>query len=206
MPIEPSEPASNRPVGALSSLALAEYRELRATIRERGSLRHLTVLITFSVWTATMLWAASTFSVPLFFVIPLIVLVAGFEVAFALHIGVERIGRFIQVRYEDEIGTPVSWERTAMALRVPGGGVDPLFLKVFLAAAILNLLAGIWMSPIASAPSDAAFERAELATFVGAHAGAVVRWISAARYARSQRVRELAAFEELLRKSRSTSN
>jgi hypothetical protein len=198
MPIQPSESANNRPAGALSSLALAEYRELRATIRERGSLRHLTIVITFSVWTATMLWAASSFSVPIFFVLPLVVLVAGFEVAFALHVGVERIGRFIQVRYEGEVGTPVSWERSAMALRVPGGGVDPLFLKVFLVAAILNLLAGIWMSPL-QASSDAAFGRAELATFVGAHAVAVVRWMSAARYARSQRVRELAAFEELLR-------
>jgi len=199
MPIEPSESGNNRPVSPLSSLALAEYRELRATIRERGSLRHLIIVITFSVWTATMLWAASTFSVPIFFILPLVVLVAGFEVAFALHVAVERIGRFIQVRYESETGAPVLWERTAMALRVPGGGIDPLFLKVFLAAAILNLLAGIWTSPVASASSDAAFERAELATFVGAHAVAVVRWISAARYARSQRVRELAAFEELLR-------
>jgi len=199
MPIEPSESGNNRPVSELTSLALAEYRELRATIRERGSLRHLTILITFSVWTATMLWAASTFSVPIFFVLPLVVLVAGFEVAFALHVAVERIGRFIQVQYEGKMGGPVSWERTAMALRVPGGGIDPLFLKVFLAAAILNLLAGIWTSPIASASTDGGFERAELATFVGAHAAAVVRWISAARYARSQRVRELSAFEELLR-------
>jgi hypothetical protein len=96
MPIEPSESGNNRPVSELTGLALAEYRELRATIRERGSLRHLTILITFSVWTATMLWAASTFSVPIFFVLPLVVLVAGFEVAFALHVAVERIGRFIR--------------------------------------------------------------------------------------------------------------
>jgi len=199
MPIEPSESGTNRPASPLTSLSLAEYRELRATIRERGSLRHLTIVITFSVWAVTMLWAASTFSVPIFFAFPLVVLVAGFEVAFALHVGVERIGRFIQVRYEGETGMSISWERTAMALRVPGGGVDPLFLNVFLAAAILNLLAGVWTSPVASAASDAAFERAELASLVGVHAAAVIRWISAARYARSQRVRELAAFEELLR-------
>jgi hypothetical protein len=120
-------------------------------------------------------------------------------VMFALHVAVERIGRFIQVRYEGEAGATVSWERTAMALRVPGGGVDPIFLNVFLVAAILNLLAGIWVSSTASAQSDAVFERWELSTFVGAHAVAVIRWISAARFARSQRVRELAAFEKLLR-------
>ena len=199
MSIQPSEPSENRPAGPLTSLALAEYRELRATIRERGSLRHLAILITFSVWTATMLWAASTFSVPLFLLLPLVVLVAGFEVGFALHVAVERIGRFIQVRYESEVGASISWERTAMTLRVPGGGVDPLFLNVFLAAAILNLLTGVWIAPITHGSSDASFQLVELAVFVAAHAAALVRWVSAARYARSQRARELRAFEEILR-------
>jgi len=199
MPIQPPDSTENRPAGALNSLALAEYRELRATIRERGSLRHIVVLITFSVWTATMLWAASTFSVPLFLLIPLVVLVAGFEVSFALHVAVERVGRFIQVRYERESGTAVSWEHTAMGLRVPGGGVDPLFLNVFLVAATLSLLTGVWVSPITHGSPDAGFQQVELAVFAAAHAAAIVRWISAGRYARSQRVRELSAFEELLR-------
>ena len=199
MPIDSSEPDNNRPASALTSLALAEYRELRATIRERGSLRHVAVLITFSVWTATMLWSANTFAVPVFFILPLMVLVAGFEVAFALHVGVERIGRFLQVRYERDAGSGVSWERTAMSLRVAGGGVDPLFLKVFLAAVTLNLLVGIWISSLGTDATDAGFARVELAVLVVVHAVAVVRWIAAARYARSQRVRELAAFEELIR-------
>jgi len=199
MPIEPSEPGKNQPAGPLTSLALAEYQELRATIRQRGSLRHLLVLITFSVWTATMLWSANTFAVPIFFVLPLIVLIAGFEVTFALHIGVERIGRFIQVRYEKDASGAISWERTAMALRLPGGGLDPLFLKIFLVAVTFNLLIGTWMSSIAAAPPEAVFGRIELAIFVLAHSAAVLRWMSAARYARSQRVRELAAFEELIR-------
>jgi hypothetical protein len=199
MPIQAPESGTNRPVSELTSLALAEYRELRATIRERGSLRHLTVLITFSVWTATMLWSANSFAVPIFFLLPLIVLVAGFEVTLALHVGVERIGRFIQVRYEKDVDSAVSWERTAMALRVPGGGIDPLFLKVFLVTVILNLLLGIWTGAIAVAPPESTFERIELAIFIGVHAAAVIRWMSAARYARSQRVRDLAAFEELIR-------
>ena len=199
MPIESAESGGNQPASQLTSLALAEYRELRATIRERGSLRHLTVLITFSVWTATMMWAASTFSVPIFFVLPLIVLVAGFEVTFALHVGVERIGRFVQVRYERDLGSAVSWERTAMSLRVPGGGIDPLFLKVFVAAVILNLLVGIWIGSAGTGAGDARFVGTELVIFLVVHAAAVVRWMGAARFARSQRARELPAFEELIR-------
>ena len=199
MPIEPSESGRNQPAGPPTSLSLAEYQELRATIRERGSLRHLVVLITFSVWTATMLWSANTFSVPIFFVLPLIVLIAGFEVTFALHIGVERIGRFIQVRYEKDAAGAASWERTAMGLQLPSGGIDPLFLKVFLVTVTLNLLIGTWIASIAATPAEAVLERIELAIFVLAHAAAVIRWVSAARYARSQRVRELAAFEKLIR-------
>ena len=86
-----------------------------------------------------------------------------------------------------------------MALRVPGGGVDPLFLKVFLVAVTLNLLVTIWIASGATEPPKSAFERVELAILVGAHAAAVLRWIAAGRFARSQRVRELAAFEELVR-------
>ena len=154
MPIEPTQSSSKPPASPREPLSAAEYRELRATIRERGSLRHLVVLITFSVWALTMMWAASALPVPIFIVIPLVVLVAGFEVGFALHVGVERIGRYLQVRYEAETETLVCWERTAMALRVPAGGIDPLFVRVFLAAAILNLLVGVWTSASAENAAD----------------------------------------------------
>src|SRR5689334_22610803 len=99
-----------------------EYRALRATIRERGTLRHLTTVITFFVWAATMLWAALSLGAPTFVLVPLLVLAAGFEIGFSLHVGVERIGRYLQVRYERESATLVCWETTAMALRVPSGG------------------------------------------------------------------------------------
>ena len=129
----------------------------------------------------------------------LVALAAGFEISFALHVAVERIGRFIQVRYESEAGTSGSWERTAMALRVPGGGVDPLFIKLFLAAAVVNLLAGVWIAPTVGDTSATALEQVVLGIFVAAHAAVILRWLSAARYAGSQRARELTAFQELLR-------
>jgi hypothetical protein len=184
---------------SVSPLSADEYRELRATIRERGTLRHLVTLITFSVWAATMLWSASVFGVPTFLLIPLLVLAAGFEVGFALHVGVERIGRYIQVRYEGESATFVCWEKTAMALRVPGGGVDPLFLRLYLFAAILNLLLGVWTASGTLLPAEDARVLVELAIFGLLHVAAVVRWLGAARFARSQRAEELRSFEQILR-------
>ncbi len=62
----------------------------------------------------------------------LAVLAGGFEAIHALHVGVERIGRYLQVFYE---GTPdgPKWETTAMSVgpALPGGGIDPLFTVVF---------------------------------------------------------------------------
>jgi hypothetical protein len=186
--------------GFPEDLGLEEFRQLRATIRERGSLRHLLVMITFCVWAATMLWAAITLAAPVLGLVPLMVLAAGFEVGLALHVGVERIGRYLQVRYEKGEPGSAGWERTAMELRVPTGGIDPLFLKAFVAAANLNLLVGIWTASVEMPLEEAGLASAELLVFLGLHIAVVVRWLWAARYARTQRVRELAAFETLLKR------
>lgn len=199
MPIDPVPEARHTPPDTCDSLAVEEYRALRNTIRERGSLRHLTTCITFSVWATTMLWVASRFTGPLASVVPLAVLAAGFEIGFALHVGVERVGRFLQVRYERIPGSFVSWEETAMSLRVPSGGVDPLFLKLYLAAAILNLVAGFWPWLLTGITAEKLTAALPLAVAVVTHAVAIVRWQAAARFAASQRATELKAFEELAR-------
>lgn len=188
------------PEGFPEGLGLEEFRQLRATIRERGSLRHLLALITFCVWAATMLWAAIALAAPVLGLVPLMVLAAGFEVGLALHVGVERIGRYLQVRYETGDRESAGWERTAMELHVPAGGVDPLFLKPYVAAANLNLLLGIWTASVEMPLEEAGLATAELVIFLTLHIAVVVRWLWAARYARTQRVRELAAFEALLRR------
>ena len=188
------------PEGFPEGLGLEEFRQLRATIRERGSLRHLLTLITFCVWATTMLWAVIALAPPVLGLVPLLILAAGFEIGLALHVGVERVGRYLQVRYETGAPGSASWERTAMELHVPAGGIDPLFLKVFVAAANLNLLLGIWAASVEMPLEEAGLATAELVVFLVLHIAVVVRWLWAARYARTQRVRELAAFEALLRR------
>ena len=121
---------------------------------------------------------------------PLAVLVAGFEAINALHVGVERIGRYLQVFYEGTPGAP-TWETTAMASapRLRSAGVDPLFTVVFAATTILNMTTAL-------VPEPTPLETLVIGAF---HAAFLVRIARARQMASSQRARDLRAFEELRR-------
>src|SRR5437763_16246315 len=114
-----------------------EYRALRATIRQRGSLRLIVFLAAIFAWAAATIATAALAALPVATLLPLLVLAAIFEAVFALHTGVERIGRYLQVYFEDASG----WEHVTMAYgRTFRGGPDPLFTLVFIGAAILNFV------------------------------------------------------------------
>ena len=121
----------------MTPLEREEFLSLRATIRERGTARHWMVVLGVAVWSALAISAAALGSIPLVTLLPLLFLAAVFEVAFALHTGVERVGRYLQVFYEDDT-SPRAWEHVAMAYgRAFGGsGVDPLFSPIFLLATV----------------------------------------------------------------------
>lgn len=178
-----------------SDLRGEEYRALRATIRERGSVRLIVSLITFVSWAALVFVVLATTVVPVLGLIPLLVLAAGFEVVFAAHVGVERIGRYLQARYESPEGLP-AWEQTAMRLGqagLPGGGIDPLFSALFTAAGLMNLVPIALLSS-AGGPAVAGVPL-ELLVYAILHFLFVARVVAARRFAATQRVRELPLFE-----------
>jgi hypothetical protein len=128
-----------------------EYAAMRATIRERGTARMVLLPIIFIGWAAAAVASAAVITlanstlVPLMVLptaittlMPLMVLAAGFEAIFALHVNVERIGRYLQVFHEPEGG----WEVVAMGFgqRFPGSGPDPLFSRIFVLAVSINFL------------------------------------------------------------------
>jgi len=115
-----------------------EYDALRATIRERGTVRMILLPVTFGLWGAAAIATTAAIALPVAALLPLIVLAAGFEAIYALHVNVERIGRYIQVFHEPDGG----WEHVAMAYgqRFPGKGSDALFSGLFLIATALNYL------------------------------------------------------------------
>jgi len=115
-----------------------EYRALRATIRERGTARMVLAPIVFVAWAATAIATTAVITVAVSTLVPLMVLAAGFEALFALHVNVERIGRYLQVFHEGDGG----WEHVAMRYgqRFPASGPDPLFSRLFILAVSLNFL------------------------------------------------------------------
>lgn len=118
----------------------AEFAVLRQTIAARGTARAAVLVATVVAWGALASLQGLISDLPLLALVPLVVLGAGFEAGWALHVGVERIGRFIQVTYESaEDGA--SWETTAMRVSpgLPGSGADPLFTVVFAVASLVNL-------------------------------------------------------------------
>ncbi|MQA29404.1 MAG: hypothetical protein GEU82_06130 [Luteitalea sp.] len=127
---------------------LEEYRSLRATIHERGTTRVWTFVAGLSAWALLVVATAAVNASPAAALLPLLVLAAVFEAVFALHTGVERIGRYLQVFYEDSFAER-RWEHTIMAFgrTFPGGGSDPLFASFFWMATAANLVPAILAAP-----------------------------------------------------------
>ena len=181
----------------LSPAALEEYRALRATIRERGTARLIVAAITFVSWAALALAVQAFFVLPVLALLPLVTLLAGFEVVFAAHVSVERIGRYVQAVYE-RADTPPRWEHAAMALSPAAGrgsGLDPIFTGLFLLATALNMVPVVLMT---LGPLDRDGFPVELAVFGVVHAAMAARIVQARAFASSQRARDLAAFEQVL--------
>jgi hypothetical protein len=141
----------------MSDRAYAEYLELRATIRQRGTARLVLAPVIFVGWAGAAVATGSLNSTAISMLVPLLVLAAGFEALFALHINVERIGRYVQVFHEPDGG----WEHVAMTFgqRFPATGApDPLFSRLFVFAVSANFIpVALWADSIPEIAVFAAF-------------------------------------------------
>ena len=172
----------------MTSRELEEYRALRDTIRERGTARVWVFLAGMVAWGALTIATAALAALPVATFLPLLVLAAAFEGVFGLHVGVERIGRYIQVFLEDPGGNP-GWEHMAMAFGPPltGARADPLFTVHFLIATVLNVVPALLAQPVPI----------EVAVVLGAHVLVIARIVLARRIASRQRAADLRRFEQL---------
>jgi hypothetical protein len=187
---------------AFTQRELDEYRTLRDTIRERGTTRFWVALAGLTAWGALVLATAALMPVPVATILPLLILATAFEIVFSLHTGVERIGRYIQVFFEEDAAErrsletastassshpPARWEHAAMGL--PSSGLDPLFANFFRIAAILNIVPAAFARPM---PVEWAF--------IGViHAMFILRVAIARRQAGRQRALDLEHFQRLKR-------
>jgi hypothetical protein len=115
-----------------------EYVALRETIRARGTVRMVLPPAVIAAWAATAIATAAVITIAISTLVPLLVLVAGFEAVYALHLNVERIGRYLQVFHEDGAG----WEHVVAEYgqRYPARAPDALFSRVFVMAASVNFI------------------------------------------------------------------
>jgi len=164
---------------------LEEFRALRQTVRQRGTARVWVFLAGMIGWGALTIATAALAALPVATFLPLLILAITFEAVFSLHVGVERIGRYIQVFLEDDHG----WEHVAMAMGSPlsGTGTDPLFTAHFIVAAILNVVPALLAQPVPL----------ELGVVLGAHAIFLARLLLARHAASRQREADLKRFTEL---------
>jgi hypothetical protein len=173
----------------MTAPAFDEYNALRATIRERGTARAWIVLIGTIGWAAVALATTTAAPAPLLTLIPLLVLATTFEIAFALHTGVERVGRYIQVFFEEPGGIS-GWEQRIMEFGRSGTrrlSTDPLFVRSFLLGVVLNFVTALGSGPIAI----------EWVVLGIAHALLAARILFARRAAAAQRAADLARFKEI---------
>jgi hypothetical protein len=170
------------------SLHESEFAALRQTIASRGTVRVVLLVVTLLGWAALATVLLLFSSLPVAVVYPLGMLAAGFEGIHALHVGVERIGRYLQVYFEGELDGP-RWETTAMSVgpALPGGGIDPLFTVLFTCAAVLNLIPAL-------VPQPAPIEIGVIGTL---HLAFLVRVVRARGAAARQRAVELESFRAL---------
>lgn len=168
------------------NLQHAEFTTLRQAIAWRGTARMVLVPVALGTWAALSLVVLLFVDLPIAALFTLAVLAAGFEAIHALHVGAERIGRFLQVYYEHLPDGP-RWETavTSVGPGLPGGGIDPLFSFVFAAAVLLNMLLVLTPGP----------SRTELGVTGIIHLAFVVRLVRARGASARQRAVELESFK-----------
>jgi hypothetical protein len=168
---------------------IAEYNALRATIRERGTLRVWIAWTGLLAWAALVVATAALGAVPAASLLPLLVLAAAFEIVYSLHTAVERIGRYIQVFHEAAPEAGGGWETAIMAFgrQSRSTTVDPLFSALFVGAIVLNFAPVLLAAP----------RPVEWMVIGLLHVAAAGRIAMARRQAAQQRARELEIFRRL---------
>jgi hypothetical protein len=165
-----------------------EFRALRATIQQRGTVRMAVVPLVFVGWAATAVATAAVITVAVSTLVPLLILAAGFESVFALHVNVERIGRYLQVFHE---GEEAGWETVAARFgkQPTPGAPDPLFGRLFVLATSVNFL-----------PAALGWENIpELVVLAGLHLLFINRVRLARTFAAAQRDKDFERFVTLRR-------
>ena len=176
----------------IDAIQLEEFRALRASVRERAIARVLLLAMTWLGWAALATAIMLVVPAPLLLTVPLVVLLAAFEVNLATVRTAERVSQYLRVVFEE--GRAVSgWETACadLARRYPGGVGDPLFLWVFVAVLCANYVCVVIAIPETADPARAWEDSLDLALVTALHLALVLRFVLARRALRAGRPQEL---------------
>jgi hypothetical protein len=185
-----------RIVGArmtMDAIQLEEFRALRASVRERAIARVLLLGMTWLGWAALATAIMLVVPAPLLLTVPLVVLLAAFEVNLGTVRAAERVSNYLRVVFEERRGVS-GWETASadLAGRHPSSVGDPLFMWVFVAVLCANYLCVVIALPETADPTARAREDSlDLALVTALHLTLVLRFVLARRSLQAGRTREL---------------
>jgi len=117
------------------AMSVDDHQVLRVTIQQRDTARMVLIPLIFIGWAATAVATAAVITVAVSTLVPLLILVAGFEAVFALHVNVARISQYLKVNHATE-----GWQAADFYHRGGRKGPDPLFSRLFVLATSVNFL------------------------------------------------------------------
>jgi hypothetical protein len=173
----------------LDPVQLEEFRALRATIRERTTARVLIVVVAFVGWSALALAVMLVVPAPLLLLVPLVLLLAGFEANLKIVRATDLMATYLRVTFEENRGIP-GWETASANLARRGRGTreDPLFLWLFVAlvgASYLCVVLAIGETAETSARNRQ--DALDLALVTASHVAVAARFVLAGRGLRAAR-------------------
>ena len=177
----------------IDAVQLEEFRALRASVRERAIARVLLLAMTWLGWAALATAIMLVVPAPLLLTVPLVVLLAAFEVNLGTVRAAERVSNYLRVVFEERRGVS-GWETASadLAGQYPSSVGDPLFMWVFVAVLCANYLCVVIAIPETTDPTARSREDSlDLAVVTTLHLALVLRFVLARRSLHAGRTIEL---------------
>jgi uncharacterized membrane protein len=171
------------------AIQIEEYRAVTAAIRERTTVRVLAVVVAWVGWAALALTIMLVVPAPLLLLVPLVLLLAGFEANLKIVRTTDLMAAYLRVTFEEGRGV-ASWETVSASLERRGRATrdDPLFFWAFMAFIAASYLCVVLASgETAEATARNRQDAIDLALVTSVHLAVAARFAMARRWLRGVR-------------------
>ena len=180
------------------AMQLEEFRALTAAIRARTTVRVLVVVVAWVGWAALALTIMLVVPAPLLLLVPLVLLLAGFEANLKIIRTTDLMAAYLRVTFE-EGRSVATWETVSASLERRGRATrdDPLFFWAFMAFMAASYLCVVLATgETAEATARNRQDAIDLALVTSVHLAVAARFAMARRWLRAVREADRARFNE----------